>query len=268
VLGTVAEVAKVAGEESAPALTQTLLDAVFSDAVRERLVREAEAGLRDLIDASLQSMPASASYGRLQREVDQAERQLREMLHEAIDGIFAGPARAEFQGHLEDAAREVAAGNTDAARDEAREALQSLLSEILKVLQIHWGETLRLLLGIGAKALEASFVSHISDAFGSITTRSAEELEEKVEPFQEKIAARAKELQERLMETRDTMQERLAEAKEQVQGRLGQGMSGGANGSQRHSTFGAPPSRRPPPGPARNRPPGRAPNGRPPSISR
>jgi predicted ribosome quality control (RQC) complex YloA/Tae2 family protein len=220
------------------------------------------------MDSALEAIPDSASYGRLQREMDQAERQLHTMLEEAIDGIFAGTARDAFQEHMEEAARLVAEGNADAAKEQASEALQSLLSEILKVLQSHWGQTLRLLLGIATKALEASFAAHIKDAFSSITAHSAEELEEKVEPFQEKIAAKAAELRERLEETRDTMQERLAEAKEQIQGRLGEGMPGESRGSRGQRKFGSPPSLRPPSGPSRNRTPGKAPNGRPPTISR
>ena len=267
-LETVAEVAKVAGEETAPALTDTLLDAVFSDAVRARVLQEAETGLRDLIHSTLDAIPASASYSQLQREADRAERQLHTMLQEAIDGIFSGPARAEFQQHLEQAASRIAQGNADEAKDEAGEALQSLLSEILKVLQAHWAQTLRLLLGISARALEATVASHIKDALGSITTHSAEEMEEKIEPFEEKLAAKAQELRERLVETRELMQERLARAREEVQERLGAAMPSANKGSQRQSKFGAPPSRRPPSGFAGRRPPGKAPGGRPPSISR
>lgn len=267
-LETVAEVAKVAGEETAPALTDTLLDVMFSDTVRDRVLHEAEVGLRELIDSTLDSIPASATYGQLQREVDRAERQLREMLREAMYCVFSGSARAELQEHLEEAAQRMAEGNPDQAGDQAVEALQALLSELLRVLKSHWAQTLPLLLGITARALEATFTAHLKEAFGSITTHSAEEVEKKVEPFQEKIAAKAEELRERLIETRDTMQKQLAEARDDVQGRLSERAPGAGNGSQRQSRLGAPPSRRPPSGLSPKQMPGKAPGGRPPSITR
>jgi predicted RecB family endonuclease len=267
-LGTLAEIGKIAGEVLAPGLTNTVLDAMLSDSVRDRVLQEAAAGLRNLIDSTVDAIPDSASSGRYHREVDRAERQLHAMLQESINSVFSGPARVEIQRHVEEAARRIAEGNVDTAKYEISQALQSLLSEILTVLQRHWAQTLHLLLGITVKALEATFISHLKGAFSSITAHPAQEVEDKIEPFQEKTAARAEDLRRRLIETRDTMQERLAEAKKQVQGRLGEGTSGAAKGSQRRSRFGAPPARRPPPGPSRNRPPGRAPSGRPPSISR
>jgi hypothetical protein len=267
-LGVVAEVAKVAGEESAPVLVEMLLEVVFSDAARARILQQAEEGLRELVESTLDALPASASNGGLRREMDRAERELHAMLHESIDSIFSGSARAEFQGHMEEAAHHIAEGDSAAAKEQVGEALQCLLSEILKVLQGHWAQTLRLLLGITARALEATLAAHVKEAFASIATRPAQELEEKIEPFQEKLAAKAEELRERLVEARDAMQERVAEAKEQMQDRLGGGMPGAANQSGRQSRFGAPPSRRPPPGAAKGRTLGKAPGGRPPSISR
>jgi hypothetical protein len=267
-LDTVQEVAKEAGQEGVPVLAESLLDSLFSDAVRTQVLQKGRDALQLLINSGLASMPESASYGQFRQDVHRAERQLHGMLEESINAIFSGSGRAEFQRHMEEAASKIPEGDTSEAKDQAGEALQALLSVILDVMQRHSMEALRILLGITARALEATFASHVKDAFASITAKPAEELEEKIEPFQEKIAARAEELRERLMETRDTMQQRLAEAKEQIQGRLGTGMPGATHSSQRESKFGAPPSRRPPAGPSGQRPPGKAPRGRPPSGPR
>src|SRR5438270_10565387 len=119
----VTDVVKEAGQESLPLLADPVLDALFSDAVRTRVLQVSEDGLRQLIDSMLGAIPASASNGQLRRELDRAETQLRTMLEEAIDSVFSGSARAEFERHMEEAARQIPEGDSDAAKEQAGQAV-------------------------------------------------------------------------------------------------------------------------------------------------
>lgn len=268
-LGAVMEVVTQAGEDGLPILMETALDALFSDAVRAHVMEEAGKGLQELTNSTLDAIPDSTSGQQLQRELAKAERRLRMMLQDSIDSMFTQSARAEFQRHLEAAARDLVHGDGSAASDQAEQALQALLSEIIRVLQRHWAEALRLLLGVLAKALQETLASHVKDAFASITEQPAEAVDEKAEPLKEKFAEKAEELRTRLVETRNAMQQRLAEASEQTQARLGGGVSGTMTyNAQRQRQVGCPPSLRPPSGPSRSPGPGKAPRGLPPSVAR
>ncbi len=256
-----------AGKEAIPPLVDTAVDALFSNAVRDRIVQEAAEGLRDVLESARDALPDSETGQQLGQELVRAQRQLQPLLVESIENVFSGRVRADFQQHLEEAAEVLVQGDSEAAKQQAEEALQALLSEILNTLQGHWAQVLRLLLGIIAKGLEEALASHVKEAFASIAAGPRKEVEEQVKPLEEKLASKIEDLRERLIETQHTLHERLAEAREQVQERLGEaGSPGTGGGQQRQSRLGHPPSRRPPPGPT-PRVPGKAPRGLPPSIS-
>jgi uncharacterized membrane-anchored protein YjiN (DUF445 family) len=269
VLDTVKEVVTEVGEQATPALAQVLLDALFSDTVREQLLQQAEDGLQELLDSTIEALPDTGAASGLTTELDRTRNQLQSMVREMIDSLFSESTRAEFEQHVKDATRRLTEGDSDGAKDEAELAGKTLLSDMLDVLQDHWGQILRILLTVIAKALQEAIASHIKDAFASIAAGPAHEMQEEVGPLQEQVKERADELRERLAETRDVMQERLEEAKERLQERVAGGISGAVNGGGNGSRgFGRPPSTGPRSAPPGRPPGGRAPAGRPPSLKR
>lgn len=265
VLDTVKEVVGQAGQESLPLIVGPILDALFSEPVRQRVLQQTEEGLQEILESGIDALPGSGDARGMERELARAKRQLRTLLRETVDTLSTGSARAELQQELEQAVRELMEGDTEAAKHRAELAGESALSGVADVLRDHAGQILGVLIGVIAKALQAALTSQIKDAFAGITALPAEEIEEKTEPLQEKFAEKAEELRQRLEETRDTMEDRLAEAKEQIQERIGGGAAAAVKGgSSSQSRFGQPPSRRPPPGPTDRFKPGRPPNGRPP----
>lgn len=263
------DVVAEAGQEATPVVAQVLLDAVFSDTVRAQLLEQAEAGLQDLLDATIEALPGTESTPGLVNKLERTRLQIRVLLREMIEELFTGSTRAEFEQHMTDAARRLTDGDTDAAKDEAQLAGQTLLSNMLDVVQAHWGQILRVLLMVIAKALQEAVASHVKEAFAAIAAEPGKAVEEEVGPLQDQVKEKAEMLRERLEETRDTLQERLEEAKERLQERVAGGVSGAVHGGRSaRGQFGRPPSGRPPSGPGGRRPPGRVPGGRPPSLSR
>ncbi len=265
---TILHILGLLGEESIPVLVSTGLDALFSDAVRDRVEQAAAQGLRDLIESAQDALANSTAGVQLGHELVAAQRQLQSVLGESIDNLFTGQVRAEFERHIEQAAQHLIAGDSTAAKDQAEAAVQALLSDIVDTLQSHWSELLRLLLGIVSKALEEALAAHMREAFASITSFAGHEMEEKANAVEEKLAEKLEDLREHLLEARDTIHERVDEAREQLQERVGEAGGSVNGGPQRGSKFGQPPSRRPPRGPSGQRGPGKPPRGLPPSISR
>lgn len=268
ILETILAILGQVGEESVPVFVDAGVDLLFSDAVRTRLEQEVAEGLRDLLESAREALSDSVTGEQLGRELVQAEGQLQTLVGESIENLFSGQVRADFQRHMEEAAQELVTGNTEAAKGQAEDAIEALLAEILHTLQGHWGEILRLLLGIIAKALEEALAAQIKDAFASLTSLVGQDVEDKAEPLEEEFAGKLEELREHLIEARDTIHDRVDEAKEQLQDRLEDAGAKINGGRQRQSTLGHPPSRRPPPGPTARHGPRRAPRGLPPSASR
>lgn len=269
VLDTVKEVVAEAGQEATPMVAQVLLDALFSDTVRAQLLEQAEEGLQDLLDATIEALPGTESTPGLVNKLEKTRLQIRALLREMIEELFTGSTRAEFEQHMTDAARRLTDGDTDAAKDEAQLAGQTLLSNMLDVVQEHWGQILRVLLTVVAKALQEAVASHVKEAFAAVAAEPGKAVKEEVGPLQGQVKEKADMLRERLEETRDTLQERLEEARDRLQERVSGGVSGAMHGGRSApGQFGRPPSGRPPSGPGGQRPPGRAPGGRPPSLSR
>jgi hypothetical protein len=226
-------------------------------------------GLQLMLDASIEALPDTGAGSGVAEELDRTRHRLRELVRDMIDGVFAESTREAFEHHMTDAARQLTEGNTDAAKAQAELAGQTLLSEMLDVLEDHWGQILRVLLAVIAKALQAAIASHVKEAFAAVAAKPAEAVKEEAGSLQDQVKDRAEELRERLEEARDTMKERLEEAKERMQERVQGGVSSAVEGGERgKGGFGRPPSTRPPSGPGGSRAPGRAPSGRHPSLSR
>jgi ElaB/YqjD/DUF883 family membrane-anchored ribosome-binding protein len=269
VLETVKDVVAEAGQQATPIAAEVLLDALFSDTVRQQVLQQAEAGLQDLLDATIEALPDTGAASGLAEELDRTRRKLRSLVRDMVDELFAGSTRAEVEQHVTAAAQQLTEGNSDAAKEEAELAGQTLLSGMLDVIEGHWAQILRIVLAVIVKMLQEAIASHVKDAFAAIAAAPAEAAKEEASSLQDQVKEKAEELRQRLEETRDTIQERVEEAKERLQERVEGGISSAVQGGSRgHGGFGQPPSLRPPAGPGARRPPGRAPAGRPPSRSR
>jgi HEPN domain-containing protein len=247
------------GQEWLQSLLTAGLALVFSDSVRAKVEEEAARGLHALLQETFDALPDGPDTGESRRE---AQRALQDTLNNTLESLFAGDIRAELQRSGERAIASLAHGEFEAAANGAGQAVEALVLGVLRELDGHWHQVLRLLLKVILKALQEALSSAVRDGVAGIPIEAKEEVEDKVEPMKREFEEKSEALRDQLKDAMETVRDRVSSEMEDLRDRLKDRVETGVKEGTRNQKLGRPPSR----GPRRRRSElGRAPNGRPPS---
>jgi hypothetical protein len=235
------------GNTTLDSILEHILDVIFSDDLRDAILRERREIVSLVLDTALSTIHDDDTRQDLRHRF---HGELLEMLDDTIDTIFSGPVRRHLSVNLHQAITAAMDGDIGRAVVEIGEAFGRALGDIFDCLQEYFFLLLHIVMSIAFEALKETIVSAISSALP-------------MQGAKDKMEGAGDDLRDKVVDAADRLRDNIEGAREDMKKNITEGLQSALSGSGGDRQIGQRPVTKPPSG----RPPsGRPPSGRPPSA--